>query len=372
LCTRGVQFREASGDEIGSDKLKTIKWLDALTPLPATNTSVLSDIPKIQQVLIREQTGKVIFRHKVLPEKFVIVVCYTGNKDVYSETFQFLDQGSHRVVYINTTQGGRVIAQDEPVEERRVIKMNFLDPSSHWDNNLREWNAIITNAELSNLVPKTYGYAQAKLYNHDVSLLFVDFLGLTLKNMFEEMTQERPGERELRLIAQTSKSVVEMLVNSSKNMLQAYDWHFGNIAFENKSTEDSTKLTGLKLIDWEGNGMANAQQTERGRMRHAFDAFRNGFMEFEEKGYIKSDDKSVKSIWSSAMQIMGEVLGTWWTPWNKVTGEDIESPLPNDENLQDLADRLKNAVEDLTQQLAMPTTKMKQRTRMPWRSGGKR
>ena len=69
------------------------------------------------------------------------------------------------------------------------------------------------------------------------------------------------------------------------------------------------------------------------------------FMKFEEKGYIKSDDKSVKSIWSSAMQFIGEVLGTWWTPWNKVTGEDIESPLPNDENLQDLADRLKNAVE---------------------------
>ena len=55
-----------------------------------------------------------------------------------------------------------------------------------------------------------------------------------------------------------------------------------------------------------------------------------------------------------------------------MTGEDIEGPLPNDENLQDLADRLKNAVEDLTQQLAMPTTKMEQRTRMPWRSGGKR
>ena len=45
------------------------------------------------------------------------------------------------------------------------------------------------------------------------------------------------------------------------------------------------------------------------------------------------------------MQFMGQVLGTWWIPWNKVTGEDIESPLPNDENLQDLADRLKNAVE---------------------------
>ena len=204
---------------------------------------------------------------------------------------------------------------------------------------INEWNAIITNAELSNLVPKTYGYAQAKLYNHDVSLLFVDFLGLTLKNMFEEMTQERPGERELRLIAQTSKSVVEMLVNLSKNMLQAYDWHFGNIAFENKSTEGSTKLKGLKLIDWEGNGMANAQQTERGRMRDAFDAFRADFMKFEEHGYINSHDTSVKSIWSSAMQFMGEVLGTWWT------GEDIESPLPNDENLQDLADRLKNAVE---------------------------
>ena len=371
-CTQGARFREASGDEIGSDKLKTTKWLDALTPLPAINTSVLSDIPKIKQVLIREQTGEVIFRHKVLPKKFVIEVWYTDNRDVYGETYEYLDNGSHRVVYINTTQGGRVIAQDEPVEKRTVIKMNFLDPSSHWDNNLREWNAIITNAELSNLVPKTYGYAQAKLYNHDVSLLFVDFLGLTLKNMFEEMTQERPGERELQLIALTSKSVMEMLVNSSNNMLQSHDWHFGNIAFENKSTEDSTKLTGLKLIDWEGNGMANAQQTERGRMRHAFDAFRNGFMEFEEKGYIKSDDKSVKSIWSSAMQIMGEVLGTWWTPWNKVTGEDIESPLPNDENLQDLADRLNNAVEDLTQQLAMPTTKMKQRTRMPWRSGGKR
>ena len=372
LCTRGVQFREASGDEIGSDKLKTTKLLDALTPLPATNTSVLSGIPKIKQVLIREQTGSVTSRHKVLPEKFVIEVWYTGNNDVLCETFEYFNKGSHRVVYINTTRGGRALTPDELVEERKVIKINCLDPSSHWDSNRREWNAIITNAELSNLVPKTYGYAQAKLYNHDVSLLFVDFLGLTLQNMFEEMTSERPGERELRLIAETSKSVVEMLVNLSRNMLQASDWHFGNIAFENKSTEDSTKLTGLKLIDWEGNGMANAQQTERGRMRHAFDAFRNGFMEFEEKGYIKSDDKSVKSIWSSAMQIMGEVLGTWWTPWNKVTGEDIESPLPNDENLQDLADRLKNAVEALTQQLAMPTTKMKQRTRMPWRSGGKR
>ena len=62
------------------------------------------------------------FRHKVLPKKFVIEVWYTGNKDVCSETFQFLDQGSHRVVYINTTQGGRVIAQDEPVEKRTVIK----------------------------------------------------------------------------------------------------------------------------------------------------------------------------------------------------------------------------------------------------------
>ena len=90
--------------------------------------------------------------------------------------------------------------------------------------------------------------------------------------MSEEMNQERPGERELRLIAQTFKSVVEMLVNLSNNMLQAYDLHFGNIAFENKSTEGSTKLKGLKLIVWEGNGMANAQQTERGRMRHAFDA----------------------------------------------------------------------------------------------------
>ena len=137
------------------------------------------------------------------------------------------------------------------------------------------------------------------------------------------------------------------------------------------------------------------------------------FMKFEEKGYIKSDDKSVKSTWSSAMQFIGEVLGTWWTPWNKVTGEDIESPLPNDENLQDLADRLKNAVEhfcsilrtedmatdidgfhyvrrssshrgeprnelpkldveDLTQQLAMPTRKMEQRRRVPWQSRGKR
>ena len=45
------------------------------------------------------------------------------------------------------------------------------------------------------------------------------------------------------------------------------------------------------------------------------------------------------------MQFMGQVLGTWWIPWNKVTGEDIESPLPNDENLQNLAVRLKNAVE---------------------------
>ena len=122
---------------------------------------------------------------------------------------------------------------------------------------------------------------------------------------------------------------------------------------------------------------------------------------------------SSSNIWSSAMQFIGEVLGTWWTPWNKVTGEDIESPLPNDENLQDLADRLKNAVEhfcsilrtedmatdiggfhyvrrssshrgeprnelpkleveDLTQQLAMPTRKMEQRRRMPWQSRGKR
>ena len=94
-CRRGVRFREASGDEIGSDKLKTIKWLDALTPLPATNTSVLSDVPKIEKVLIREATGSVIFKYKVLPEKFVIEVWYTGIKDVYSETFQFLDQGSH-------------------------------------------------------------------------------------------------------------------------------------------------------------------------------------------------------------------------------------------------------------------------------------
>ena len=85
--------------------------------------------------------------------------------------------------------------------------------------------------------------------------------------------------------------------------------------------------------------MANAQQTERGRMRDAFDVFRAEFMKFEIRGYINSHDESVKSIWSSAMQFMGEVLGTWWT------GEDIESPLPNDENLQDLADRLKNAVE---------------------------
>ena len=91
--------------------------------------------------------------------------------------------------------------------------------------------------------------------------------------------------------------------------------------------------------------MANAQQTERGRMRDAFDVFRADFMKFEEHGYINSHDTSVKSTWSSAMQFMGQVLGTWWIPWNKVTGEDIESPLPNDENLQDLADRLKNAVE---------------------------
>ena len=120
----------------------------------------------------------------------MIEVWYTGNNDVFCETYEFLDNGSHGTAYINTTQGGRVIAQDEPAEERTVIKINFLDPSSHWDNNRREWNAIITNAELSNLVPKTYGYAQAKLYDHDVSLLFVEFLGLTLKNMFEEMTQK--------------------------------------------------------------------------------------------------------------------------------------------------------------------------------------
>ena len=153
--------------------------------------------------------------------------------------------------------------------------------------------------------------------------------------------------------------------------------------------------------------MANAQQTERGRMRHAFDAFRADFMKFEEHSYINSHDTSVKSIWSSAMQFMGEVLGTWWT------GEDIESPLPNDENLQDLTDRLKNAVErccsilrtedmatdiggfhyvrrssshrgeprnelpkpeveDLTPQLAMHTRKIEQRRRMPWQSRGKR
>ena len=80
-------------------------------------------------------------------------------------------------------------------------------------------------------------------------------------------------------------------------------------------------------------------------MRDAFDVFRAEFMKFEIRGYINSHDESVKSIWSSAMQFMGEVLGTWWIPWNKVTGEDIESPLPNDENLQDLAERLKNAVE---------------------------
>ena len=80
-------------------------------------------------------------------------------------------------------------------------------------------------------------------------------------------------------------------------------------------------------------------------MRDAFDVFRTEFMKFEIRGYINSHDESVKSIWSSAMQFMGEVLGTWWIPWNKATGEDIESPLPNEENLQDLADRLKNAVE---------------------------
>ena len=121
--------------------------------------------------------------------------------------------------------------------------------------------------------------------------------------MSEEMTQESPGERALRLIAQTSKSVVEMLVNLSNNMPQSHDWHLGNIAFENKSTGDSTELRGLRLIDWEGNGMANAQQTERGRMRDAFDAFRTDFMKFEEHGYINSHDKSVKFIWLSLIHI---------------------------------------------------------------------
>ena len=144
--------------------------------------------------------------------------------------FTILNPGCHRVAY--TTQ-------DLPW----VVKMQVLEGKRN--HNKEEWDNFRNMRALSSLVPVTHGYAEAGIWDKDMSFLFLQRVGFTFAELVQRLSVNEPTASSMSLVAVASTTVVSTLVKSSCDGLRPYDWHIGNVACED---DDILSLKALNLI----------------------------------------------------------------------------------------------------------------------------
>ena len=124
--------------------------------------------------------------------------------------------------------------------------------------------------------------------------------------------------------------MVEHLVKLAHAGLKPYDWHVGNVAFEDDDTEPKCK--GFKLIDWSGNHTATAPMSLRERMHNAFMQFSDCFKDFKKWGLITPGQIHAHT-WHIFMKSLHHTLQDWWWQCASSQTEQNRDALPNDEEM---------------------------------------
>jgi len=338
LCDTGVQFREITTDN-SPGELITREWLQADHPLPIEPPTARSSVSAsvVLEIEIISSSGTVEHRGHDKPQKFTAQI--TRSDGVMStHTFTILHAGYHRVAY--TTD-------DLPW----VVKMQNLDVVRN--HNKEEWDNSHRMRILSSLVPETHGYAEARIRDTDMSFLFLQRVGFTFAELVQRLSKKEPTETSMSMVAVAATTVVEDLVQAARDGLKPYDWHIGNVAFDD---DDSIlKLKNLKLIDWAGNNMATAPLSLRGRMHKAFVQFSGCFKEFTQWGYA-GDNANTAQIWHIFMSSLHHALKDWWSPWASIAPGQDGDALPSGEQVHQLQYSLQNIVQGPVAMQHLPRT----------------
>ena len=326
-CTNGVAFRETTADYLPG-ALITREWLPADHPLPTvppTNYRCRVAIPEVLSIHILSFSGTIKHRNDLKPEEFKASITLS-NGETSTHTFKKLHNGMHRVVYMTT---------DLPW----VIKMQRLDASKN--HNLEEWRKYKQMAILSSLIPQTYGYVEVQIGGMEMSLLVVQRVAYTFAELVKSFSTKAPIEATMSAVAVAVQTVVEHLVQTAREGLKPYDWHVGNVAFEDD--DSSLMCSGFRLIDWAGNHLATAPLTMRQRMHTAFEQFSNCFKDFTQWGNAGTD-LIIAQQWQRFMLSVHHALKEWWRPWSPTSATQDQNALPNPEEVRRLNNKLQNII----------------------------
>ena len=341
-CGTGVKFMQITTAHPEGEP-STREWLPADQPLPdkPPTAAQYRSRPRttIEDIQISVCNGTLKHHYHDMPDNFTALITHSTGEQTEHLFTQF-NAGAHRVAYTTTAL---------PF----VFKMQFLHtPKNH---NKEEWNKSRKMGIMNTLIPVTYGYIETRIHDMDmeVSFLVLERAAYTLKDYVKLLSKTEPTLGRMAIVTSGVTTVVDNLVKLSNEGLKPYDWHVGNVAFEDHATEP--KCQGFKLIDWAGNHTAPASMSLRERMQDAFMQFSGCFKDFKKRGTITTGQIHADS-WNRFMKSMHHTLQDWWAQCASSQTEQNRGDLPNAEEFDNLKYSLQRIIEEHLSMTHVPRT----------------
>ena len=206
------------------------------------------------------------------------------------------------------------------------------------NRNEQEWEIYHNTPKLRQFLPRVYGYFEQDVNDTRISFLLVDRLSFTFAELTTRIIEHFPSELRIILMLNSCERVLNTLVLAAQAGIKCHDWHTGNIAFM-----DDDVLC-MKLIDWEGNGMALASESYCERIDKALKRFLHylpGPHKYNElfHVHVSSQSRTVQDNighWRSIMTEMSDTLLGWWNTWKDAA---MKNQLPSSDEMKTLFQR---------------------------------
>jgi len=173
-----------------------------------------------------------------------------------------------------------------------------------------------------------------------VSFLLVDKVRYTFAELTYRVIEHFPSEVKINLMLLCCERVLDSLVLAAQSGIKCHDWHTGHIGFIDKD------VFCMKLVDWEGNGMAIASLSYCDRIDKALNRFLYYLPGPHKYSKIWRDLLTTKSTeaqthiaqWSSILTEMSDTLQSWWDTWK---AKAKMNQLPSSDELKSVFQRCK-------------------------------
>ena len=326
--SKGFQFFTGQDSAAVVDTSPT---LPADHPMWGEPTRVHSRFCLCTSFTLRQQDSKWMSPKSSISQQCQISIVMAAGHETHNMEFTFLANGQARDGYG---------ANDRPLAFKSQAIGDGIE-----NRNILEWEIYKNTPKLREYLPKVYGYFEQDVANTTVSFLLVDKVRYTFAELTYRVIEHFPSEVKISLMLLCCERVLDSLVLAAQSGIKCHDWHTGNIGFIDKD------VFCMKLVDWEGNGMAIASLSYCDRIDKALNRFLHylpGPHKYSKPWRDFVPTKSTEAQrhiahWKIILTEMSDTLQSWWNIWK---AKAKMNQLPSSDEMKSVFQRCKSLAFD--------------------------